>query len=199
MRGNTDFQRINPDRLGDVLEFGRAEIVHGKVEPRLHLAIGILREADRARFGDALQSRGDVDAIAHQVAVALLDNVAQMDADAKLDAALGRQAGVALNHAVLHFDAAAHGIDDAAKFDQSAIAGALHHAPVMHGHGRIDQVAPERPQPRQSAIFIGAGEPAIANHICCEYCREFPVLGHDCPPVTSEISTKAGVKTGPFD
>ena len=44
-----------------------------------------------------------------------LDNVAQMDADAKLDAAFGRQAGVALNHAVLHFDAAAHGIHDAAE------------------------------------------------------------------------------------
>ena len=69
----------------------------------------------------------------------------------------------------------------------------------MHGHGGIDQIAPERPQPRQSAIFIGAGEPAEADHICRQYCREFAGLGHHCPPVTSQISTKAGVKTGPFD
>ena len=107
--------------------------------------------------------------------------------------------GVALDHAVLHLDGAAHSIDHAAELDEDAVAGALHHSPVMHGDGRINQVAPERPQPRQSAIFIGAGEPAEANHISCQYCREFAGLGHHCPSVTSDISTKVGVKTGPFD
>jgi hypothetical protein len=122
-----------------------------------------------------------------------------MNADAELDAALGRQAGVALDHAVLHLDGAAHGVDHAAELDETAVAGALDYAPVMHGDGRIDQITAQRPQPRQSAIFIGAGEAAEADHICCQYCREFAGLGHDCPPVTSEINTKAGVKTGPFD
>jgi hypothetical protein len=36
-----------------------------------------------------LQARGDIDAVAHEVAVAFLDDVAQMDANAKLDALVG--------------------------------------------------------------------------------------------------------------
>ena len=52
------------------------------------MPIGIFGQTDGAGGGDALQSRGDVDAIAHQIAVALLDHIAEMDSDAELDAAL---------------------------------------------------------------------------------------------------------------
>ena len=114
-----DFQRIDPDRLGDVLELGRAEITDLQIEPRLHLPVGVLGEADRAGLGDALKPRGDIDAVAHQIAVALLDDVAEMDADAKLDAPVRRHAGVALDQAVLDFDRAAHRVDDAAELDDA--------------------------------------------------------------------------------
>ena len=147
--GLADFKRIDPDRLGDVLELGRAEIGDREIEPPLHLAIGVLGKTDRARLGDAFQSRGDVDPVAHQIAVGLLDDVAEMNADAELDAALGRHAGVALDHAVLHFDGAAHGVDHAAELDEAAVAGALDDAPVMCGDGRVDQIAAQPPQPRQ--------------------------------------------------
>ena len=40
--GRTDFERIDPDRLGDVLERDRAEIVDRKIEPPLDLTIGVL-------------------------------------------------------------------------------------------------------------------------------------------------------------
>ena len=117
LRRLADFERIDPDRLGDVLELRRAEIGDGEIEPPLHLAIGVLGQTDRARFGDAFQSRGDIDAVAHQVAVALLDDVAEMNADPEDDAAILGHAGVALDHGVLHFDRAAHGVDDAAELD----------------------------------------------------------------------------------
>jgi len=42
---------------------------------------------DGASIHDALQPRGDIDAVAHQIAVTLLDHVAEMNADAELDAA----------------------------------------------------------------------------------------------------------------
>jgi hypothetical protein len=45
---------------------------------------------------------------------------------------------VAFNHGVLHFNGAAHRIDDAAKFDQRPVPGALEHMPVVHGNGGID-------------------------------------------------------------
>ena len=142
------------------------------------MPIGVFRKTDRARFADALQPRGDVDAIAHEVAVALLDDVAEMNADAKFDPALRRQARVAFDHAVLHFDRAAHGVDHAAKFDQAAVAGALDDAAVMEGDGRIDQVAAQRPEPRQDAILVRSREPAIADNIRNQYRRNFPGLAH---------------------
>ena len=157
--GHADLERIDPDRLGDVLQFLEAEIADRQVEPPLDLAIGVFRERDRAGPGDALEPGGDVDAVAHQVAVGLLDDVAEMDADAKLDAAVGRQAGVALDEPVLHLDGAAHRIDDAAEFDQHAVAGAFDDAPVVNGDDGIDQVAAERAQPRQDSIFVGARKP----------------------------------------
>ena len=72
----------------------------------------------------------------------------------------GATPSVALDHAVLHFDGAAHRVDHAAELDNRAVAGALDDATVMHGDGRIDQIAAQRPQPRQDAIFVGSGKPA---------------------------------------
>ena len=80
-------QRINPDRFGDVLELGGAEIADREIKSPFHLTIGVLGEADRAGLANAFEARGDIDAVAHQIAVGLLDNVAQMNADAKLDQA----------------------------------------------------------------------------------------------------------------
>jgi hypothetical protein len=50
------------------------------------------------------------------------------------------------DHGILHLDGASHGIDNAAELDQRAIARALHHAPLVHGDGGIDQVGPQGAQ-----------------------------------------------------
>ena len=120
----------------------------------LDLSIGVLGKTNRAGLGDPLQPRGDIDAVAHEVAVALLDHVAEMNADTKLDALFGRQAGVALDHAGLHFDRAVHRVDHAAELDDRAVAGALDDAPAVHRDDRVDQVAAEGPQPRERAVFV---------------------------------------------
>ena len=86
----TDFERIDPDRLGDVLEFLLAKIADRQIKPPFHLAIGVFGEGDGARPGDSLEASGDIDAVAHEVAVGFLDDVAEMDADAELDAPIGR-------------------------------------------------------------------------------------------------------------
>ena len=72
-----------------------------------------------------------------------LDHVAKMDADAKLGTALGRQASVELDHAVLHFDGAAHGIHDAPE-NKDAIARPLNDPAVMQSDGGVEQIAAER-------------------------------------------------------
>ena len=48
----------------------------------------------------------------------------------------GGDASVALDHAVLNLDRAAHRVDDAAELDDAAVAGALDDAAVMDGDGR---------------------------------------------------------------
>ena len=165
LRGDAHAKRIDPDRLFDVLELSLAEIGDRHVEPAADLTIGVLGKADRAGRGDSLQPRGDVDAVAHEIAVALLDDVAQMNADAKLDTLFGRDARVALDHGVLHFERAAHRVDDAAELDDAAVAGALDDAAMMHGDRRINQIAAQRAQSRQSSVFVRARESAIADHI----------------------------------
>ena len=148
----------------------------------LHLAVGVFGKTDGAWLGDPFQSRGNIDAVAHQVAVALLDDIAEMDADAKLDATLRRKAGVAFDHAVLHFDGAAHRVDYAAELDDASVTRALHDASVMHGDGRVDQIATEGPQPRQCPILVGASEPTVSDHVRYQNRCELPGLGHVLAP-----------------
>ena len=138
------------------------------------MPIGVFGKTDRAGLGDSFEARGDIDAVAHQVAVALLDHVAQMDADAEHDPAFGRHAGVALDEAVLHLDRAAHGVDHAAELDEAAVAGALHDAAMMHGDCGIDQVAAKPPQSRQRPLLVRSGEPAVADHVGDQDRRDLP-------------------------
>ena len=55
----------------------------------------------------------------HQVAVDLLDDVAEMDADAEFDALVLRNASIAIDHGVLKLDRAPDRVDHAAELDDS--------------------------------------------------------------------------------
>jgi hypothetical protein len=140
LRGDANLQRVNPDGVSDVLELSRAEIADRKIKPSFDLAVRVLGNTDRARFGDAFQARGNIDAVAHQIPIGLLDHVPEVDANAELDAALGRQTGVALHHAALHFDGAAHGVNDAAELDDGPVARALNDSAMMNRNDGIGEM-----------------------------------------------------------
>jgi hypothetical protein len=53
--GRANFERIDPDRLGDVLELGRAEVGDREIEPPFDLSIGILGK--RIAPGSAIPSK----------------------------------------------------------------------------------------------------------------------------------------------
>ena len=142
------------------------------------LPVGVLGQTDREGLRDALEPGGDVDPVAHQVAIALLDNIAQMNADPEIDALNRRQAGVALDHACLHLDRAADGVDHAAELDDDPIARPFDDPPMVEGDGRINEIAAESPKARKSTLLIGAGEPAIANNIRGQDRRKFARLAH---------------------
>ena len=133
-------------------------------------AVGVLGETDRAGFGDSLQPRGNIHAVAQQVAIAFLDDVPEVDADAEVDPPVLRQAGVALDHRVLDLDSAAHRVDDAAKLDECAVASALYDATVMHGDRWVDDIAAQGAQPRERAIFAYAGQSAEADDVGGQDC-----------------------------
>ena len=130
--------------------------VDSEIKPPFHLTIGVLRQTDRAWHGDAFQSRGDIDAVAHEIAVALLDDVADVNPDAELDSPVLRHAGVALDEAVLNLDRTANRVHDAAKLDDASITGAFHGTAVMRGNSRVDKVAAQTPETRERAILVGA-------------------------------------------
>jgi hypothetical protein len=153
------------DRLGNVLEPGRAEIDDLEFESRLDLPVGVLGQANPVRLANPFEPRRNVHPVAHQVAIALLDDVAEVNADPEDDAAILGHARVALDHGVLNFDRAADGVDDATELYDQAVASALDYAALVRGDRRIDKIAAQRPQPRQDAILVCAGEPAIADHI----------------------------------
>ncbi len=102
----------------------------------------------------------------------------------------GRHAGVALDHAVLHFDGAAHRVDHAAELDQRAVAGALDHAPVMDGDRGVDQVAAQSPQPRERAVLVRAREPAVADDVGRQDRGDFPGFGHGAPHAPDRIARR---------
>jgi hypothetical protein len=170
-----------------------AEVGDGEIEPPLDLPIGVLGQADRARHANAFEPGGDVDPVAHQVAVALLDHVANVNPDAEFDSPVLRHAGVALDEAVLNLDRTAHRIDHAAELDQAAVAGALDDPPMMRGDGGVDQVAPQAPKARERAILIRSREPAIADHIGDQDRSNLPRLAHSSgSPALRRPSNSAG-------
>jgi hypothetical protein len=52
----------------------------------------------------------------------------------------------------------------------------------MGGDGGVDQVAAQRPEPRECSLLVDAGQPAVADDIGDQNRRELPGLAH-CGPL----------------
>ena len=124
----------------------------------------VARDGDAAGRGDALQPRGHVHAVAENV-VALDDDVADIDADAELDAAAFGHVGVALAHLALDFSGTGDRIHHARELDQHAVAGQLDDAAAMLGDLGVDEFVAMRLERRERGGLIDAHEAAVADHI----------------------------------
>jgi hypothetical protein len=85
---------------------------------------------------------------------------------------------VALGHRLLHFDRAAHGIDDARKLHQHAVAGGLDDAAVVLGDFRIEELAAQRFEAFERAFFVRSHQPRITRYIGDEDRGETAGLAH---------------------
>ena len=114
-----------------------------------------------------------------------------MDADAEFDAFVLRHRRVALGHAALDRDAAAHRVDNAAELGQQTVAGGLDDAPGMLGDLVVDQLAAMRFEACQRAFLIVADQPAVAGNIGGENGGQTPLnalLGHWAAPFCAALA-----------
>src|SRR5262245_18757253 len=99
-----------------------------------------------------------------------------MNADAKFDASRLWQADIALQHAVLHLDRTANGVQRTAELDEGAVSSALDDPSSMHRDRRVDQVAAQCSKTRQGHILIRAGQAREAHNVGGEDRGDLAVL-----------------------
>jgi len=151
-----------------------------------------------------LQPRRDVDAVAINVA-AIGDYVAEIDPDAKPQAALLGEIEIAVGHRALNFARTAHSVDHTRELRQHAVAGGLDDPPVMLADLRIDQFAQMRLEAFVRAFLIRTHQARIAHHIGGEDRGETAGGGHSSVtpalrnPVKKVVSARALVLGTPND
>ena len=168
---------VNPYRPLDVLQRARANILEAGLDLAADVLVHPRRDANTAGIGQPFQPRRDIDAVAIDV-VAVDDDIADIDADAEIDAAAGRNARIPVGHALLPFDRAAHRVDDAGEFDQQTVAGRLDDAAAMLGDLGVAQFAPDCFEPGERAFLVDAHEPRIARDIGRQDRRQFSLDPH---------------------
>jgi hypothetical protein len=141
-----------------------AHVHEGVREPVADMVAHRARDADAAWLGQPLQAHRDVDAVAIDVA-AVGDHVAEIDPDAKAQAALLGEIQITVDHRALDLAGTAHRVDDAGEFCQHAVAGGLDDPAVMLADLRINEFEEMRLEPFVRALLVHAHQARIAHHI----------------------------------
>ena len=145
---------VNPDRSRNVFDGLLAHVLEAEAQLVSHLVVDIARNQNAARLSERLQPCRDVDAVAIDI-VAVADDVADINTDTELNAALGWHLGVTLGHTALDFDGAAHSIDNTDEFHQHPVAGGLDDPAAMFGDLGIDQCFSKGFEGSEGALLVG--------------------------------------------
>jgi hypothetical protein len=168
----------------DVFKFLLAEVLKLDVDLIADLAISVVRDANAARLRDAFQSRGNVNAVAENIAV-LDDDVADMNANTDFNTQVSRDALITLRHSLLCLDRTTRGINSAPEFDQESVAGAFDNAAVVLGDRRLEEFPTMGIEARECPFLVRAHEPTVAGDIRRENGSEPPfhaLFGHVSAP-----------------
>ena len=157
--------RYNPHRPLHVLERAFAEVLVVAVKLALEVIVRRAGNADAAWIRQGLEAGRDVDAVAVEIPVNLVDHIAEIDADPEDDASLRWDIGLVLGNALLDGDRARDGIDDRAELHERTVAHQLDNTPVMLGQQRIDHLPAENLQGRQRPRLVLLDEAGIADDI----------------------------------
>jgi hypothetical protein len=121
------------------------------------------------------------------------DHVAEIDADAELDAPLVGQLRLAVDHPALDLGGATHRVNDACELRQQAVAGVLDDVPPVLLDFRIDQLPEMRLEAFVRALLVGTHQPGISRHIESEDRGEAAGRGRCTEERTRKPLLRAGV------
>ena len=174
-------QGVGAHRPRDVLEVLVPEVDESHVQLVAHLSLGVFRQADSVRLADALEPRCDIDPVAYQVAVGLLDDVAQMNADAKPRCVLSSGRPALRSAKPLRTSRAQRTASTTLRNSTIAVAGPLDHASVVARNRRVEEVTAQRPESGERALLVSPSQPAIADDVGNQNGCKFAGLTHEGP------------------
>jgi hypothetical protein len=117
-----------------------------------------------ASLSQRLQPRRHVNPIAEDVML-LGNHVAEVDTHPELNALLWRGARVALRHASLDLNGAAHGVHHARELRQQTIAGVLYDPAAVLGDLGVDQLPEVRGEALVSALFVSTHKAGVPRNV----------------------------------
>ena len=161
--------REDPNRLLNVLHLLNTKVGKGQWKELLDLIVGRARYTDAPRLRQRLQPSRNVHPITKQVP-SPDHHVTDVNPNAKVDTALGRETGVRLGQGGLRIHRALHRIHGTSKFGKDTVARRVGYAAPMLPNEPVEDRPPLR-EPFERPDLIGAHEPTIALHICCEDCN----------------------------
>ena len=164
---------ISAHRLGNVLDLLLAGKIERQAQFAAQLIVGRAGEQHAARIAELLQPRGDVDSVAEQI-VAFHHHVAEIDADAEDDAALGRNFGLRRRDLLLQRHGTRYRVHHRAELDDGAVAHQLDDAALVLGQQRVDDFGAKLAYRGQGAGLVTFDEPRITNDIGGQNRRQAP-------------------------
>ena len=158
------------NRLRNILHGPRTDVDKSRGQLVAHLLMHRAGNADTADLGQAFQARGDIDAIAEQIAIAL-DHVADADADAIAQLPAARIGEVPRAQAFLDIDGAAHRFDRAGEFRKDCIARRIEDAAAGHRDEVVRGGTTGRHSP-QRLFFVLGDQPAVVGDVGHQNCGD---------------------------
>src|SRR6266700_5435233 len=158
---------VDPDGIGDVLDFAISKRLISANQFVLYLLVNAARDINLARRGNTLKTRSNIDSVAVNV-VCFDDDVAKVDANPILDPMMPGQRGVASNHVLLDDDAAPHGFDGTVENRNKTVAGGFDELSVVSSNAGLDQAALDPLHATVRSFFIDFHQPAVARDIASD-------------------------------
>jgi hypothetical protein len=126
--------------------------------------VSIVGNADTTGLRNPFEARRNIDAVAKDIVV-VNNNIADVNADAKLDPIVLGRTYILLGHAALNFDGASRCVDGTGKLDHHSIASCLDDVSAMLSDFGIEKGFSERLEMSKRAFLVGTHQAAITSDI----------------------------------